>query len=288
MIKSHRSTAPLLVPALVLGAQAFAWPGSGLLRPAVANDFGSKEAAQAYYKKQREAPLRAAGIDPDLDEALVAALNNDSSTVQLAAIELVKQRRIPEAAPALRQLLADQTMPARLFKLFICEALAAIQPWNSAWRRECASLLQDSNPMVRIRAAGLLAEHGDAQGWAIVRENLFSGAGSRDYEAAAGAPFFNGLTLQGARGPLKLDVLSEVLDNFRRSSGHGQGVLQSIISALAEPQDIPRLREAVGQVKEDPMAYSVADSLQQLIRRLEALEAAGQPKAATPTTSLPK
>ncbi len=231
----------------------------------VRQDFVNAQAAENAMRERRLAALTAAGIDMNSTEALVKALSTKEVPVQLAAVYLLKERKALSAIPELRRLVNDAAT-APLLKVDACDALADLDTGSSNWKRPCAGLLaQQNDAMVRIRAAGVFARHGDATGWDLVRGSLISSEQVNVEEASMVAPLFDGLTqVTGGRRTV-IDVLTVCVNAFPRASAALQLNLIGVIARTANASDAGAVSGLMAEAK-SPYAKSSLESIVKTLR----------------------
>jgi tetratricopeptide (TPR) repeat protein len=120
--------------------------------------------AQALTDPAPPTRIAAAGALADLGAAdavpqLRAALNDQNPAVRYMVRVALARLGDPDGATVLRELAASPVSEYRL----LAARIAAGQDPDGTWSAAVLPLLQDADPMIRIRAADLLIQHGKAE-----------------------------------------------------------------------------------------------------------------------------
>lgn len=236
------------------------------LSPVWAADALDPKDQAAEEWEERVAPLKAAGIDPESNQALLHALTLPDKIVKRTAIDLLQERKEKAAIPEIRKLLNDEWQGLRLSA---CDALAALGDDRSVWEPPCVNLLKSKDPIIQLGASYTLAQYGNASGWEIVKANLPSDRETLSYEAAQSAPLFDGLDMQTDKGMVKINVFDTAFEMFKTAPGSAQTNLALILARLAKPADVPRLKALLNLLKPENL-ISTKDILQTAISYFEA------------------
>jgi len=204
------------------------------------------------------APLIAAGINIDSNEAVINALSNRNLLIVAGAIFLIAERKEKLAIPELRKLLGSEY---DIIRFYACKALAELGDKKRVWRILCIGLLQSEESIVSLRAAGLLAVYGDYQGWPIVLRGLQKE--NTVFEASLVAAPFNGKTPPGEETPIS--VIGVTQEIFKQTNAEGQLALVTLYSKVAAEDDLPKLEALAAQTK----SKGITDDIQRIIDRLK-------------------
>ena len=230
-------------------------------------DSPNKQAEERAAYERRVAPLKAAGIDTNSTEQVISALKDTRIGVRLAAVYLLREKRAKSAVGELRKLL-DDPHKVPLLLLEVCSALAELETDSVTWKVPCRRLVdEESDPMIQMRAAGVLARHGDAKGWKLVRTSLLSSQKADLEEAAMVAPFFDGLIPDPSAGGTKIHVLAVCAVAFREANEESQTLLLGVIAKTAQPQDAEAILSLVPFAKSQYAKDSITAVVNQLRHR---------------------
>jgi hypothetical protein len=229
-------------------------------------DFVSPQAAERAMFERRVAPLKAAGIDVESNEQVIKALSHGQTSVQLAAVYVLKQRQVTAALPQLRRLMGESSPP--LLALESCAAVAALQPSDESWKTPCARLLAPPHDtLIQVRAAGLFAAHRDPRGWELVRRGIESAQAEDVEEAAKVAHLFDGLEVQQAGQSTTIRVLPLIADTFATSDETTQLTLVPAIGKTAKPADLDLLAKVRAAAKSAYAKQSIETIVANVRRR---------------------
>lgn len=199
----------------------------------------SQAAQDANSHARMEAPLRNAGIDPNSTDALLAALAHKSDSVKTAAVLTLWRKRETRAVPQLQKLLNSK---GSLLRLTVCQALADLGAAAEIWKPTAIKLLNTPTLTTRLRAARLLAQHGDPRGWQLVKTGLASRQPGHLFEAVQAAPAFDGQESATPAGKQKIAVLPELLAQYQKADPASQLTLFGGVVSIAKPAHLPELK----------------------------------------------
>lgn len=215
--------------------------------------------------------LKDEGIDPESSDAVLHAIRAIRYDVSLAAVSIAVEKKdiraIPIIVSVINSITEDQFNILSFYTYWLTNALAKFGLPDEEWMPTCKKILLTRNPEAQIRAAGLLAAHGDASGWSIVRNALNSRNQAIVLEATLVAKNFHGLKVDTPEGEKQIDIVEECIKALLPPDIDTQTWLIRALSQVTtnSEYDTTRIKKLIGQVKH---GYDI-DSIERLLNKLE-------------------